>query len=124
MRQEEIERFQNWLQAELDLRNLTANQLAKTAGISHSVFSRVREGKLPKWKTCMKIATALDIAPAEVFRAASLLPPISEKEDFTNQILYIYDKVSTEKKRMILHILKGINEIARSEGDVEQGNGL
>lgn len=119
MKQEEIEHFQNWLQAELNLRNLTPNRLAKIAGISHSVFSRVREGKLPKWKTCIKIAAALDVDPADVFRAAALLPPISEKEEFTNQVLYIYDKVSPEKKRLIIHILQGLNEIARSEGAIE-----
>jgi len=121
MKPEEIERFQNWLQAELEERNMTSNRLAKKAGISHSVFSRVREGRLPNWKTCQKIAAALDVDPAKVFRAASLLQPISEEEEFANDILYYYDRASPEKKRLIIHILEGFNMMAKSEGRDRQG---
>lgn len=121
MKPEEIERFQNWLQEELDLRNITPNKLAKKAGISHSVFSRVREGKLPKWKTCAKIAAALDIDPAEVFRAASLLTPLSEKEEFCNKIVYMYIRMSPEKKRLAIHILEGFAAMPETKDEHETG---
>ena len=120
MKQEDIERFQNWLQEELKERNMTPNRLAKKAGISHSVFSRVREGRLPKWKTCQKIAAALDVDPAKVFRAASLLTPISELEEFENDVQYIYNRVSPEKKRLIIHILEGFGMMAKSKDEERQ----
>jgi transcriptional regulator with XRE-family HTH domain len=121
MKQEEIERFQNWLQEELDLRNITPNKLAQKAGISHSVFSRVREGKLPKWQTCAKIAAALDVDPAEVFRAASLLTPLSEKEEFWNKISYMYYRMPPEKKQLVIHILKGFAELSKTKGEIDTG---
>ena len=110
MKPEEIERFQKWLQRQLNERNLTANQLAKKAGISHSVFVRVREGKLPKAKTCFKIADALDVDPAEVLRAASLISQISEKEEDFNRIVFMFNRLSPEKKRLAINIIRSFSK--------------
>jgi transcriptional regulator with XRE-family HTH domain len=71
--------FLSWLTPILRERSLTENQLAKKAGIGHSVFTRARtKGILPKWDTCYKIARALDVSVYEAFRAASLIPSLPQ----------------------------------------------
>jgi transcriptional regulator with XRE-family HTH domain len=67
--------FITWLDEILVARNWSDNQLAKKAGISHSVISKARSGILPKWGACESIAHALDISPVIIFRKAGLLPP-------------------------------------------------
>jgi transcriptional regulator with XRE-family HTH domain len=71
--------FLNWLTTKLEERNLTEHQLAKKAGIGHSIFTRARtKGIVPKWDTVYKIARALDVSVYEAFRAAGLLPPMPQ----------------------------------------------
>lgn len=125
MKHEEIERFQTWLQEQLNERNFTANQLAKKAGISHSVFVRVREGKLPKGETCIKIANALNVDPLEVLRAASLLPQVSETEEFITRMVFIYNRLPPVKKRLAVYIIEGFgkNSLDPDEQDQEIGEG-
>jgi transcriptional regulator with XRE-family HTH domain len=66
--------FIQWLNDELSWRGWSDNQLARQAGISHSVISRARGGSLPKWEACEALAAALGLPPEVVFRKAGLLP--------------------------------------------------
>lgn len=78
--EEKSQEFLNWLSLKLREHNLTEHQLAKKAGIGHSIFTRARAGILPKWDTCYALAKALDVNPYEVFRIAGLIPAIPEYE--------------------------------------------
>ncbi|NMC34725.1 MAG: helix-turn-helix transcriptional regulator [Veillonellaceae bacterium] len=110
MKQEEVGRFPKWLQEQLDARNITPHKLAKRAGISHSVFSRIREGKLPNWKTCLKIATALDVDPVYVLRIASLLPVLPAPDADFEQLRFQYYRLSPLLRRDAIRILRAIGE--------------
>ena len=70
----EKQAFIEWINEEEDKRGWTDNKLAKKAGISPSVFTKARQGTVPKWDACLAIAHALDISPVTVFRKAGLLP--------------------------------------------------
>lgn len=74
MSREATSEFIQWLNQELSLRGWSDNQLARQAGISHSVISRARSGILPKWEACEALATALGLPAEVVFRKAGLLP--------------------------------------------------
>lgn len=66
--------FIEWLDQQLKPLGWSDHQLAKRAGISHSVVSKARAGIAPKWEACMAIAAALDLPAEIVFRRAGLLP--------------------------------------------------
>ncbi len=73
--------FIDWLNKELINKGWTDYQLAKQAGISHSVISKARQGTLPKWEACEAIARALGLPPETVYRKAGLLPSINADEE-------------------------------------------
>ena len=74
--------FVIWLDQELLQHGWSDHQLARRAGLSHSVISRARSGAAPKWEACDALAKALDLPPEIVFRKAGLLPPLpGEPED-------------------------------------------
>lgn len=79
MEKDKSQVFLEWLSLKLSERNLTEHQLAKKAGIGHSIFTRARtKGIVPKWETCYKIARALDVSLYETFRVAGLIPSLSQ----------------------------------------------
>lgn len=80
--------FLEWLDEQENLRNWSDYEVAKNAGISHSVISRARSGIPPKWDACLAIAKALDASPVLVFRKAGLLPPQPETDEQIEQILH------------------------------------
>ena len=72
--------FIDWLDRELSERGWNDHQLARRAGISHSVISKARRGTMPKWEACAAIARALNIPADLVFRQAGLLPALPDEE--------------------------------------------
>ena len=71
---ESQEVFILWLDQKLSSLNWSDYQLAKKAGISHSVISKARSSSPPKWDACLAISKALNVSPITVFRKAGLLP--------------------------------------------------
>jgi transcriptional regulator with XRE-family HTH domain len=69
--------FVIWLDQELLQHGWSDHQLARRAGLSHSVISKARSGASPKWEACEALARALDLPPEIVFRKAGLLSPLS-----------------------------------------------
>ena len=81
MEKDKSQVFLDWLSLRLRERNLTEHQLAKKAGIGHSIFTRARtKGIVPKWDTVYKIARALDVSVYETFRVAGLIPALPQFE--------------------------------------------
>jgi transcriptional regulator with XRE-family HTH domain len=67
--------FIEWLDEMEDQRGWTDYRLSMETGLSSSVFSKARQGILPKWEALMRIAEAFHISPITAFRKAGLLPP-------------------------------------------------
>jgi|AMZC01.1.fsa_nt_AMZC01000485.1_17 DNA-binding XRE family transcriptional regulator len=95
--------FVKWLDSVLAEYNLTDNQLAIRADISHTNFSKARnKGVLPRWDICLKIARALRIDPVEVFCAAGLLPYPPELDPDFEHLKFSYGKLSErDRKRAV-----------------------
>ena len=98
--------FITWLDQELGRRGWSDNQLAKRAGISHSVISKARSGSLPKWEACEAIAGALRMPPETVFRAASLLPKETEGEVDFDEWRYILALLPEKERYELLQIAR------------------
>lgn len=110
---EKIEKFVRFLDHQLAKKGWTDYQLAKRAGISSSVISHARQGKLPKWDACEKIATALGIPPEMVFRAAGLLPPSVEQTEDLNLLNHLFTQLDEEDRQDILTFME--TKIKRKE---------
>jgi transcriptional regulator with XRE-family HTH domain len=106
MTQDKAEVFIKWLDGALAENNLTDNQLAKRAKISHSNFSKARnDGILPKWEACEKIAHALRIDPVEVFRAAGLIPYPAEFDQDFERLRFTYGKLSHHDRKIAVKLV-------------------
>jgi transcriptional regulator with XRE-family HTH domain len=106
MTQEKSEAFIKWLDSILAEENLTDNQLAKKAKISHSNFSKARnDGILPKWEACEKIARALRIDPIEVFRAAGLVQSFPDLDSDFERLRYSYGMLSKKQRKIAVKIV-------------------
>lgn len=78
--------FFEWLDARIKDFDLTDSQLARKAGITHSVISRARSGHQGiGWNAGVAIALALNLPPEVVLKKLALLP--SPNHDRTRSIL-------------------------------------
>ena len=93
--------FIEWLDEMIATRNWSDNQLAKEAGISHSVISKARSGVLPKWDACEAISAALNVSPVLVFRKAGLLPPGPSDEVAFEDWKYILDQLDPRDQEVL-----------------------
>jgi transcriptional regulator with XRE-family HTH domain len=101
-----VELFIKWLDSILAEYNLTDNQLAKKAKISHSVFSKARNDDiLPKWEACDKIARALRIDPIEVFRAASLVQPLPDLDADFERLKHSYSTLTKKQRKLAVKLI-------------------
>ena len=87
----------------------TDYRLAKIAGISPSVISRLRAGGRPGWEVCYALAGAMGLPPEQLFRAAGLLPsrpeiPAAELD----QLNRLYSKLSPWQKRLVLKLVSAL----------------
>jgi transcriptional regulator with XRE-family HTH domain len=106
MTQDKVEIFIKWLDSVLADNNLTDNQLAKKAKISHSVFSKVRnDGILPKWEACDKIAHALRIDAVEVFRAAGLIQSLPDLDTDFERLKHAYGTLSKKQRKIAVKLV-------------------
>jgi transcriptional regulator with XRE-family HTH domain len=82
MSQERTEIFIEWLDAIEKERGWTDYRLAVETKLSSSVFSKARQGILPKWDALIRIANATKKSPITAFRKAGLLPDGGENVTF------------------------------------------
>lgn len=73
--------FVDWLLNEMNSQGLSQAALAKKADVSRTAISNLINGSRGMGiELCTAIAHALKIPPETVFRAAGLLPPVSEDD--------------------------------------------
>lgn len=106
MAQEKTEAFIQWLDDRLAEDHLTDFQLAKKAGISHSVISKARKGILPKWNACTEIARALRVDPIEIYRAAGLIQSPPDLDPDFERLKQIYSTLPTLQRKLPLRLIR------------------
>lgn len=98
--------FITWLAKTLEDRRYSHRQLAKEAGLSHSLISKVLSGEvLPSADFCIKIAEALNEPPEELLRRAGILPAKKSGSDL-EEIINIYESLSPNKQEKLLALLR------------------
>jgi transcriptional regulator with XRE-family HTH domain len=81
--------FSDWLQRELKQRDWTQADLSRLSGVHRQVISSYVNQKRDKPdETILRmLAGAFKLPPETVYRAAGLLPPVSERSELVERIL-------------------------------------
>ena len=111
MDQENIELFLKWLASELAKTNLSGYQFAVKAKMSHTVISKARKGKLPKWDACKSIAGALHLDPVEVFRLAGLLPKHQDSTEELDRLKFVCENLPEEYRAIAIRVIRALPEV-------------
>ena len=111
------ENFISWLDQELSFRNWSDYQLAKKAGISHSVISKARSSSPPKWDACLAISKALNVSPITVFRKAGLLPhredDASSNEATLEDWIYLLQDLPEREQNIVRNLVIDMKETSK-----------
>src|SRR5688572_16111414 len=87
-----MENFSEWLNNELEVRDWSQADLVREAGIARGTVSNILSGtKGVGEDTLNAISRAFKIPPAEVFRAAGLLPPDPDNDETLDRIEHLYN---------------------------------
>jgi transcriptional regulator with XRE-family HTH domain len=87
------------LLSELDKRGWTQAELAKRSGVTSAQISRIISGQRgSETKTLVAIANALKISPDVFLRAAGLLPPAPEKDEWVEQASFKLSKLDPSRR--------------------------
>jgi transcriptional regulator with XRE-family HTH domain len=115
-------RFSEWLQLELDRRGWSQSDCARSANLNRAVINKLLNGKSrPQPSTLVAIARAFKIPVETVYRAAGLLPPNSDHDDSTQELMHIFKSIqSPQRKATAIMLLKAL--IAEEENE-RRGDG-
>jgi transcriptional regulator with XRE-family HTH domain len=96
-----------WLQKEMKIRNLNQSELARLAGVTRSVISKlINQNSSPAPETIESIAHALKLPPIVVFRAAGILPEEPEYVPLLDEWNAIFYELTPEDQQEILEIAR------------------
>ncbi|HEY4691099.1 MAG TPA: helix-turn-helix domain-containing protein [Anaerolineae bacterium] len=108
--------FFPWLDNQLDKLGLNDNQLAKKAGIAHSVISKARSReKGIGWDALLLISQAMNIPPEEAFKEAGLLPKAPNYDSGVDELIHLYQQAPPDEKERMLHLAREMVKIANEQ---------
>lgn len=110
--------FTEWLSSEMELRGWSQAELARRANTSRSAINGLLSGSRgPGPDLARSIAHALKLPDETVFRAAGLLPPVSDDEAKFEDWKYLLEGLSERD----LGILRDLAEKMARENEKERG---
>ena len=115
-------RFSEWLQAELDRRGWSQSDCARSASLNRAVINKLLNGKSkPQPPTLAAIARAFKIPLETAYRAAGLLPPSTDGDETTIEVIYIFNSIqSPQRKATAIMLLKAL--VAEEENEQRSEN--
>lgn len=101
--------FADWLNKQMELQKLSQGALARKAGLTKSVISRLcsRQVVKPEVSTYSAIAKALGVPLITVLREAGFEAPDSELPEL-DEFKYVLQQLSPEGRFMALAVLKAM----------------
>jgi len=100
--------FSEWLEKELEKRDMSQSELARQAGVTRAAINGVLTGaRGPGIDLCNGIAQAFKLPPEEVYRAAGIpLSPERNGDPLTQEGIYILQKLEGENKKDAIRYLQ------------------
>ena len=103
--------FAQWLAAEMKRQNLSSNALGRKAGLSGSQVANVLAGRSPPGLDFfLKIPDALGVDRIHAFRAAGILPSVSDADALTSESLRILADLPAAERRVVVRMLRGLGD--------------
>lgn len=103
--------FADWLQEEMDGRELSQADLVRLSGISNAQVSRIVRGeRLPGTEALVGIARALKLPPTQVFRVAGILPRSNDADPGVEAIMHDLHGMSATQLEEIRLIIRAHKE--------------
>ena len=92
--------FADWLQAEIDKRDWSQSDCARACDLNRAVINKLLNGKCkPQPPTLMALARGLKLPPETIYRAAGLLPPSTDGDEATREVVYILNPLQSPQRR-------------------------
>jgi transcriptional regulator with XRE-family HTH domain len=115
-------RLAEWLQSEIDKRGWSQSDCARACDLNRAVINKLLNGKCkPQPNTLIAIARGFKIPVETAYRAAGLLPPLSEGDDYTQELIHIFKSIqSPRRKSTAIMLLKAL--VAEEENE-QRGDG-
>lgn len=107
--------FSEWLHNQLKEHGWTQAELARRSGISPSQITRVLSGSRGLGEQSVRaIADAFKLPPEEVYRAASLLPPISKERSQLSELTYLINLLDDDNLQEVIDYAR--HRLEKQEG--------
>lgn len=111
-----VDNFPDWLRKELDVRDWTQADLSRRSGVSTGQIARLLSGERGLGPdSILAIAKALKLPPEEVYRAAGLLPPKSERDELIEKIHHIFDELPPEEQENVIEYARMRHRLAEEK---------
>lgn len=92
-----------WLTQEITKAGITQADLARKSGVSTAQIARAVNGTRGLSENSITaIAEALKIPPEQAFRDVGFLPPVPERTEQTDRLLYLFNQLDPDKKQDLL----------------------
>lgn len=96
-----------WLLEKMEEKGMNAAELSRRSGISAPQITRLLSGQRGVSEVSLRaISEALNIPPEVAFRVAGFLPPVSEKTEVHEQLLYMFDRLNDQDRRAVLTMIQ------------------
>ncbi len=105
--------FAKWLKEEIHKRHRSQNELARAAGLSSGLASRIMNGQRPGLQVCKDLARALDLPVGTLLELAGHLPREDDLDPELEQLETIFRKSSPTARKALLgvaHSLQLLND--------------
>ena len=114
--------FAEWLQSEIDKRGWSQSDCARACDLNRAVINKLLNGKCkPQPVTLMAIARGFKLPVEAAYRAAGLLPPSTDEDDSTQEMLHIFKNIQSPQRRATaIMLLKAL--VAEEENEL-RGDG-
>ena len=115
-------RLAEWLQSEIDKRGWSQSDCARACDLNRAVINKLLNGKCkPQPNTLIAIARGFKIPVETAYRAAGLLPPSTDGDDYTQELIHIFKSIqSPQRKSTAIMLLKAL--VAEEENE-QRGDG-
>ncbi len=105
--------FVEWLQEEMNRRNLNQSDLARLGHIKPGTIGNILRGERKAGlEACKAIAKAFDLDPVEVLRIAGHIPTKYETDKVMDEAFYQMGFLNIDDKNEVLEFIKMKKQIA------------
>jgi transcriptional regulator with XRE-family HTH domain len=96
-----------WLTEQMKERSITAAELSRKSGISAQQISRLLAGQRGVSEVSLRaISEALNIPPEVAFRVAGFLPPLPERTQQIEQLIYLFERLNEKDRQTVLDMMQ------------------